>query len=161
MAISKIRVTVPLSAEETFRRLSDHAKLKDIVDQVTTSALIKESNKSFDINGLGSIRQVTFNGDLLTEKVTAWFPPSDSETTELADGSGSELGYDYRVIAGKRLIADHLGVVRIARAGAGSSHISWDIHLKVPIWATGEIAAYFVCRSMEKKITESIIKNLN
>lgn len=160
MAISKIRVTVPFTIEETFRRLSDHANLKDIIDQVTTSELIKVSDDCDDINGLGAIRRITFKGDLLTEKVVAWLPPSNTSTAELKTDDGTEVGYDYKVIAGKRLIADHLGVIRISDAGANNSHIAWDIHLKVPAWAMGEIAAYFVCRTMENEITESIKNNM-
>lgn len=150
MAVSKIRVTVPLTVKETFKRLSDHTNLKDIVDEVTSSERIKESNLSEDPNGLGAIRKVTFDGDLLTEEVVAWLPP----------GEGKEIGYDYKVIAGKILIADHLGVIRITQATDTSCNLSWDIHLKVPLWATGEIAAFFVCRAMEKEITESVKKNL-
>ena len=150
MAISKIRVTVPLSVEDAFARLSDHQNLKHIVDEVTTSVLHKASNKSTDPNGLGAIRKVTFDGDLLTEKIIAWMPP----------GEGVDVGYDYKVIAGKKLIADHLGVIRIHKATDTSSEIVWDIHLKVPLWAMGEIAAFFVCRAMEKEITHSVKKNL-
>lgn len=160
MAISKIRVTVPYSVNETFRRLSDHENLKNIVDQVTTSKLIRKSELSNEINGLGAVRQITFKGDLLTEEVVAWMPPDD-EPDEAKNGSkGREAGYDYKVIAGKRTIADHLGVIRIRQNDDNSSHISWDIHLKVPLWATGEIAAYFVCRTMEREITESLNKNM-
>jgi hypothetical protein len=160
MAISRIRITVPFSIEETFRRLSDHANLKNIVDQVTTSELVRISDSCDDINGLGAIRQITFKGDLLTEKVVAWLPPADASSAQPMSGNNTAVGYDYKVIAGKRLIADHLGVIRITGAAANSSHIAWDIHLKVPIWATGEIAAYFVCRTMEKEITESIKNNM-
>jgi hypothetical protein len=160
MAISKIRVTVPFSIKETFRRLSDHANLKNIVDQVTTSELVRVSDSCDDTNGLGAIRLINFKGDLLTEKVVAWLPPTDISTDDPMRGNSTEVGYDYKVIAGKRLIADHLGVIRITEADTNSSHIAWDIHLKVPIWATGEIAAYFVCRTMEKEITESIKNNM-
>jgi hypothetical protein len=160
MAVSKIRVTVPFNIKDTFNRLTDHSNLKDIVDQVTTSKLVKSSESCKDANGLGAVREITFKGDLLTEEVVAWLPPEeirqDKDNTEHAD----EVGYDYKVIAGKRLIADHLGVIRIKPANRNTSHISWDIHLKVPLWATGEIAAYFVCRTMEKEITDSIIKNM-
>lgn len=159
MATSKIRVSVPFNIEETFNRLTDHANLKNIVDQVTTSELIKVSNSSDNINGLGAVRQITFKGDLLTEKIVAWLPPETS-ITEPDANTAREAGYDYKVIAGNRLIADHLGVVRITEASTNTSHIAWDINLKVPIWASGEIAAYFVCRTMEKEITESIKKNL-
>jgi hypothetical protein len=82
MAISKIRVTVPFSIKETFRRLSDHANLKNIVDQVTTSELVRVSDSCDDINGLGAIRLINFKGDLLTEKVVAWLPPTDISTDE-------------------------------------------------------------------------------
>jgi hypothetical protein len=160
MATSKIRVTVPFSVEETFNRLTDHANLKNIVDQVTTSELIQPSSSCENINGLGAVRRITFKGDLLTEKVVAWLPPTEISATEKKHESIHEVGYDYKVIAGKRLIADHLGVIRITPYGEHSSHIAWDIHLKVPIWATGEIAAYFVCRTMEKEITKSIEDNL-
>jgi hypothetical protein len=160
MATSKIRVTVPFSIKETFRRLSDHTNLKNIVDQVTTSDLIKVSDSCHDKNGLGAIRQITFKGDLLTEKVVNWLPPEDIPTAEPMRDHGTEVGFDYKVIAGKRLIADHLGVIRITEADTNSSHIAWDIHLKIPLWATGEIAAYFVCRTMEKEITRSIKNNM-
>jgi hypothetical protein len=52
-------------------------------------------------------------------------------------GYNTEVGYDYKVIAGKRLIADHLGVIRITQADTASNHIVWCIHLKLPLWATG------------------------
>jgi hypothetical protein len=156
MATSKIRVTVPLGIEETFKQLSDHANLGKVVDQVTTSELIKASSSSESINGLGAVRRITFKGDLLTEKVVAWYPPAAPTAPPIC----REAGYDYKVIAGKRLIADHLGVIRITETEPNSSHIAWDIHLKVPLWATGELAAYFVCRTMEKEITKSILKNM-
>jgi hypothetical protein len=161
MAVSKIRVTVPHTVKETFKKLSDHENLKNIVDQVTTSELYKISKESNDKNGLGAVRKITFNGDLLTEKVVAWYPPTETKLDDAALQSSTDSGYDYKVIAGKRTITDHLGVIRITQAGEESSHISWDIHLKVPIWAAGEIAAYIVCKKMEKDITESIIKNMS
>lgn len=151
MAVSKIRVTVPLTVEHAFKRLSDHQNLKNIVDEVTTSERIKKSNLSENPNGLGAIRKVTFDGDLLTEEVVAWLPPEDGK---------EEVGYDYKVIAGKKVIADHLGVIRIKKESNTTCKVSWDIYLKVPLWATGEIAAFFVCRSMEKEITKSVEKNL-
>jgi hypothetical protein len=158
MAVSKIHVTVPLDVTETFRRLSDHNNLFNIVDQVTTSKLIKPSSLSSDINGLGAIREITFKGDLLTEEVVAWYPPDISPRTSLV--ANFDAGYDYKVIAGKRTIADHLGIIRIVSAGKLHSTINWDIQLKVPVWATGEIAAKFVCRKMEKEITESLKNNI-
>jgi hypothetical protein len=160
MATSKIRVTVPHAFKETFRRLTDHENLKDIVDQVTTSKLIRKSEFSDEINGLGAVRQITFKGDLLTEEVVAWIPPVDKTSVLANNAEGDEAGYDYKVVAGKRTIADHLGVIRIRSVDKKTTHISWDIHLKVPLWATGEIAAYFVCRTMEKEITNSLIKNM-
>jgi hypothetical protein len=161
VAISRIRVTVPHSFDETFNKLSDHENLKDIVDQVTTSKLIKKSEFSDEANGLGALRQITFKGDLLTEEVVAWMPPKEYSSDSTSETlSNKEAGYDYKVIAGKRTIADHLGVIRIRPVDRSSTHISWDIHLKVPLWATGEIAAYFVCRTMEKEITDSLIKNM-
>jgi hypothetical protein len=160
MAISKIRVTVPYDYSDTFNRLSDHENLKKIVDQVTTSKLIKRSDSSNNINGLGAIRQITFKGNLLTEQVVAWLPPSKLSETGISKSTSIEAGYDYKVIAGMRFIADHLGTIRIKPAGKHTSHIAWDIHLKLPVWASGEIAAYFICRTMEKEITESLIKNM-
>jgi hypothetical protein len=160
MATSRIRVTVPYDYSDAFNRLSDHENLNNIVDQVTTSKLIKESDSSSNINGLGAIRQITFKGDLLTEQVVAWFPPVELSDTDYNKTYDLEAGYDYKIIAGMRLIADHLGVIRIRPTGTRTSHISWDIHLKVPIWASGEIAAYFVCRTIEKEITESLIRNM-
>jgi hypothetical protein len=160
MAVSKIRVTVPYTVKETFNRLSDHENLKNIVDQVTTSELYQASNESSDKNGLGAVRKITFNGDLLTEKVVAWYPPTETKMEDSDKQNSTDSGYDYKVIVGKVTIADHLGVIRITEAGEESSHISWDIHLKVPIWATGEIAAYIVCKKMEKDITNSIRKNM-
>jgi hypothetical protein len=85
-------------------------------------------------------------------------PPVDEFGSIQAATENHVAGYDYKVIAGKRTIADHLGVIRIRPMDENTSHISWDIHLKVPIWATGEIAAYFVCRTMEREITESLNK---
>jgi hypothetical protein len=160
MAISRIRVTVPHAFDETFKKLSDHENLKDIVDQVTTSKLIRKSEFSDEENGLGAVREITFKGDLLTEEVVAWIPPLDDENASKKSITSKEAGYDYKVIAGKRTIADHLGVIRIRSVDLSTTHISWDIHLKVPLWATGEIAAYFVCRTMEKEITDSLIKNM-
>jgi hypothetical protein len=160
VAISKIRVTVPHAFKETFRRLSDHDNLKDIVDQVTTSKLIKKSEFSDEINGLGAVREITFKGDVLTEEVVAWMPPVDDSNASEKNEDSIEAGYDYKVVAGKRTIADHLGVIRIRSVNENTTQISWDIHLKVPLWATGEIAAYFVCRTMEKEITDSLIKNM-
>jgi hypothetical protein len=160
VAISRIRVTVPHSFNETFRKLSDHENLKDIVDQVTTSKLIKKSEFSDEVNGLGAVRQITFKGDLLTEEVVAWMPPLDDAVDSTDESCSKEAGYDYKVVAGKRTIADHLGVIRIRPIDLSTTHISWDIHLKVPLWATGEIAAYLVCRTMEKEITDSLIKNM-
>jgi hypothetical protein len=160
MAISKNRVTLPFAIEENFKHLTDHDNLKNIIDQVTTSKLIKASNSSKNINGLDSICLITLMGDTLTEKVVAWLPPTDTSSTESSNSNGTELGYDYKVIAGKRLIADHLGSIRITRAGENTSHIAWDKHLKVPRWTTGEIAAYFVYRAMQKEFTESIEKNM-
>lgn len=161
MATSKIRVTVPYGINETFQKLSDHENLKDIVDQVTTSKLLTKSELSGEENGLGAIRQITFKGDLLTEKVVAWYPPNNDLNEIHNNGVDQVTGYDYKVIDGKRTIADHLGVIRITPVDDNTTHISWDIHLKVPLWATGEIAAYFVCRTMEREITESLRKNMS
>ncbi len=163
MATSKIRVTVPLSVQEVFDRLSNHSNLASVVDQVTTSKLIKKSPSSDDINGLGAIRQITFKGDLLTEKIVNWYPPDKASLNQFEKSPSfpkKEIGYDYKVIAGKRTIADHLGVIRISAVDGSSSHVAWDIHLKVPFWATGEIAAHYVCRAMEKEIAASLKKNL-
>jgi len=155
MATSKIRVTVPLNVEEVFNRLSDHAHLENIVDEISTSKLVTKSDASKNPNGLGAIRIVNFNGDILTEKVVAWLPFN----TESSRNS-NEVGYDYKVIAGKSVIADHLGIIRIFPNGINSSLIVWNIHLKIVWWATGEIAAFFVCRTMEKEISKSVKKNL-
>lgn len=149
MAKSVIRVTVPLSLEETFLQLSDHENMKNVIDEISFSELLTEGEK--EKNGLGAIRKLKFNSDLLVEKVINWIPP----------GNGvDEVGYDYKVISNNVFIADHLGVIRITKEGEKSSHIAWDIDLKVPVWATGEIAAYFVCRSMEKELSASLKKNL-
>ncbi|MGD8913701.1 MAG: hypothetical protein PVI97_07110 [Candidatus Thiodiazotropha sp.] len=53
MAISKIRVSVPFSIKATFRHLSVHANLKNMVDQVTTSELVGTSDSCDDTNGFG------------------------------------------------------------------------------------------------------------
>ncbi|MGD8913700.1 MAG: hypothetical protein PVI97_07105 [Candidatus Thiodiazotropha sp.] len=73
----------------------------------------------------------------MTEKVVTWLPPTDISTARPVSGYNTEVGYDYKVIAGKRLIADHLGVIRITQADTASNHIVWCIHLKLPLWATG------------------------
>lgn len=148
MAKSTIRITVPLSLEETFKRLSDHANLNKMIDQISQAELITAGKN--DQNGLGAVRKIKFNSDLLTEEIIKWIPLTDN---------GVEAGYDYKVISNNKLIADHLGVLRITKENDQSSRIAWDIYLKVPLWAMGEIAAYFVCKTMEKELTESLRKN--
>lgn len=149
MAKSRIRVVVPLSLKETFLRMSDHANLNKVIDQISQAELLKPGKN--DKNGLGALRKIKFNSDLLTEEIINWLP---------FDNSATEVGYDYKVVSNNKLIADHLGSIRITKESEHSSLIVWNIDLKVPLWAMGEIAAYFVCRAMEKDLTNSLKKNL-
>lgn len=145
MAVSKIRVTVPVTISQAFDRITDHANLHQISAPVKESYL--EASGKEDENGLGAIRRLRFSGTWMIEKVVAWYPPGKSEDT---------IGYDYKVIGGGPPIADHLGTIRLVKQSDDSTLIEWNIFLKCPLWAGGELAAYLSCASMQKSIARSV-----
>ncbi|MGB0866475.1 MAG: SRPBCC family protein [Granulosicoccaceae bacterium] len=148
MAVANISAELNTSVEKAFDHLTDHANMSAWNDMVEQSFLDQEGQDT--PNGKGAIRRLWFMKGWMSEEIIAWHPP----------GAGSEIGYDYTVVKGGPPIAKHLGEFRLTRTGDNTCKVNWKIHLKCPLWATGEIAAYFSCRSMEKKLTASIVNNV-
>lgn len=149
MAISNISAELNTSIEKAFDYLTEHANMCNWNDMVEQSFLDKEGNEL--PNGLGAIRRLWFMKGWMSEEIIAWHPPGSDN---------GEVGYDYTVVKGGPPIAKHLGEFRLISTGENSCRVDWKIHLSCPLWASGEIAAWFTCRSMEKKLTASIVNNV-
>ena len=150
MAVAQINAKLNTSVEKAFDYLTNHADMSGWNDMVEQSFLDEEGKET--PNGLGAIRRLWFMKGWMSEEIIAWHPPGNNADV---------VGYDYTVVKGGPPIAKHLGEFRIISTGENSCSVDWKIHLSCPLWASGEIAAWFTCRSMEKKLTASIDNNVN